>query len=341
MVSQSLYFIAISIILVLLLFLLPLPSTKQHYYEATTQAALAQIPVKFLKVIRNDSESVKFLNVTANSSEPVLFRDLYTSGHDNPHPELCPYLGMNLRLMILITSDPSHFKERIAIRMTWRHYAARADVSTGFFLGYPPSNLKSDIEAEDKLYKDIIFGRFVDSYSNLTLKTVSMLEWVDTYCYLVPKMLKTDDDVFVNVPNLLRFSDARLNATRTIWGVESKTRKVERKHKHFVPRTQYPGDVFPKFVVGPAYLITSDCIKDILVAAPNKTYLRLEDVFVTGVLRKELGIKRQIIEEFGHYKGYVFKPCVAKRKIAIHSVTYHEQFHYWRTLHTGKMKCLS
>lgn len=150
----------------------------------------------------------------------VLVRDLYAAGHARPHPELCPALGARLRLLVLVSSAPEHAAARDAVRLTWGHFAARADVAVAFVLGAAPPALRAAIDAEDALYGDVIEGRSVDSYSNLTLKTLSMLEWVDTYCPRAPRLLKTDDDMFINIPRLLQFADApsRVNASRTIWG---------------------------------------------------------------------------------------------------------------------------
>jgi len=44
----------------------------------------------------------------------------------------------------------------------------------------------------------------VDTYRNLTYKGVAALRWVDTYCSQATFVLKTDDDIFVNMFSLLR-----------------------------------------------------------------------------------------------------------------------------------------
>lgn len=63
------------------------------------------------------------------------------------------------------------------------------------------------IETEKHLYDDLIVANFEDSYDNLTLKTMSSMEWIDSYCNQSDFVLKTDDDMFINVPNLLSFID--------------------------------------------------------------------------------------------------------------------------------------
>lgn len=111
-------------------------------------------------------------------------------------------------LLILITSAPTHRDARLAIRQTWGHYAARRDIAMAFVLGATNiQSIEDSLEAESYMYSDIIRGRFIDSYNNLTLKTISSLEWVDTYCPRASYVLKTDDDMFINVLRLMAFID--------------------------------------------------------------------------------------------------------------------------------------
>ena len=46
---------------------------------------------------------------------------------------------------------------------------------------------------------------FVDTDHNLTYKGVAALRWVDTYCRHTTFVLKTDDDIFVNMFSLIRY----------------------------------------------------------------------------------------------------------------------------------------
>lgn len=57
------------------------------------------------------------------------------------------------------------------------------------------NNFLEGIEMEKHLYDDIVVANFMDSYDNLTLKTMASLEWVDTYCNQSEHILKTDDDM--------------------------------------------------------------------------------------------------------------------------------------------------
>lgn len=69
--------------------------------------------------------------------------------------------------------------------------------------------LQELVEEESLHYSDIIQEGFVDSYNNLTLKSVMMLKWVVSNCHSVRYIMKTDDDMFVNINNLVRLLKVR------------------------------------------------------------------------------------------------------------------------------------
>ncbi len=123
------------------------------------------------------------LSARIKAQKGVLTRDIYDAGHIIPNAELCPDLGQGMKLMLLITSSPEHSEPRMAIRQTWGHFSQRKDISVAFVVGLARTNPMNDaIRMETEMYGDIIQSRIADSYDNLTLKTVSMFEWVDSYC---------------------------------------------------------------------------------------------------------------------------------------------------------------
>lgn len=54
-------------------------------------------------------------------------------------------------------------------------------------------------------YGDLVQCQSRDTYTNLTLKSISALEWTRQYCPWARYLLKTDDDMFIDVRRLLRF----------------------------------------------------------------------------------------------------------------------------------------
>jgi hypothetical protein len=72
--------------------------------------------------------------------------------------------------------------KRKAIRETWGHFALMNDVRMMFFAGQTGEQEQQYIDDENLTYGDITQGNFTDHYDNLTIKTVSMLQWVKDYC---------------------------------------------------------------------------------------------------------------------------------------------------------------
>ncbi|XP_055312627.1 beta-1,3-galactosyltransferase 5 isoform X2 [Sitodiplosis mosellana] len=278
---------------------------------------------------------------TANG---VRTSDLYESGHFEANSDLCGSdAGEHIRLLILITSAPTHRDARLAIRQTWGHYASRRDIAMAFVLGATNiQSIEDSLEAESYMYSDIIRGRFIDSYNNLTLKTISSLEWVDTYCSRAAYILKTDDDMFINVLRLMAFIDKHRLEERQkiIFGRLAKRWKPIRnkRSKYYVSPQQYFPSVFPQFTTGPAYLISGSAIHDLYTKALEQTYLKLEDVFTTGIVAQLVNVKRIHVNEFLN-RRIAFNPCNLRKAISIHMVKANEQFDLWKKLMDTNTKC--
>ncbi|KAI5700077.1 hypothetical protein M8J76_001749 [Diaphorina citri] len=303
-------------------------STKALVLEDITRESVVQ---KVLPVQKN-----KYLD----KNKGIKTEDLYVAGFNIPCVDLCPKLGDGLKILILITSALDHSEARSAIRQTWGHYNLRNDVAIAFVVGIGSDSGNQIVSEESNLYGDIIQGNFVDSYDNLTLKTVAMMEWIHDYCPDTHFILKTDDDMFINVPKLLTFLVKHQNSKMTFFGRLAKKWRPIRKSssKYYVSPVQYSPNMFPDFTTGPAYLFTSDVVSDVYTKALETTYLKLEDVFTTGVVAQSLKIKRQHVNEFFN-KRIPLNACTIKKGISIHMIKYHEQFELWKKLLDGRSKC--
>ena len=117
-------------------------------------------------------------------------------------------------LLSVVISAPGNFEAREVIRQTWvrqlksqpkdRHSNVPINlVGFAFIVGLTDDkNIQKQIEDENKKYKDILQIGMIDTYYNLTIKTAGVMNWIHKYCLDVDFILKTDDDVYVNVNNL-------------------------------------------------------------------------------------------------------------------------------------------
>lgn len=62
------------------------------------------------------------------------------------------------------------------------------------------------LNKESYRYNDIIQQNFIDTYHNLTIKSVLALKWITKNCWnKVAFIIKCDDDTFLHMPNLLHY----------------------------------------------------------------------------------------------------------------------------------------
>ena len=197
------------------------------------------------------------------------------------------------------------------------------------------SSVNAKISAENFIYDDIIRANFVDSYINLTLKTISMLEWVKNKCPKALFILKVDEDVFINIPNLLKFIESKQSEKRTIFGRLAVNWLPFRNKasKYYLSYEKYKLEVFPNFTTGPAYLMTSDCVADLFDKALNLPFIpKLEDVYITGLVAQEVNITRTFVPEFVNERKVLTEYNV-KKAISLHEITPFEQFYAWKLQH--------
>ena len=93
-----------------------------------------------------------------------------------------------LSIVICVPTSRNHFKNRQAIRDSWGSLAKnkKTDLAIAFFIGNPNKGENADYERQIRKelakHQDIIQGDFIDSYKNLTYKSVNLLMWAKSYC---------------------------------------------------------------------------------------------------------------------------------------------------------------
>ncbi|KAB7494981.1 Beta-1,3-galactosyltransferase 1, partial [Armadillidium nasatum] len=175
-----------------------------------------------------------------------------------------------IHLLILVTSSADHFNERQAIRSTWGHPDYLSTYSTRLiFLLANPNNLSTQrmIVEEYRTYGDLIQEDFVESYMNLTLKTVMGIKWASLHCSRASYVMKTDDDIFVNVPLL---TTHLTNSFKPVNGD---------------PSALLP-PAHPLFAAGAGYVFSGGLLPHLFEASKHIRIIPVEDVYITGHLGK-------------------------------------------------------
>lgn len=171
-----------------------------------------------------------------------------------------------------------------------QQFTVLTKMRTVFVLGATSSgHHQRHLEAESHKYHDIIQLNFTDSYLNLTLKTLAILHWTQTFCQGAKWILKSDEDVFVNPFALTNFLQDHQNVNFVCR--MNKNLKVCRTgqrcpQKWAVSHEEYAEDYYPPYCDGPAYVVSTRMARRIYAAA-NKTHPhQMEDAYFTGVVAR-------------------------------------------------------
>lgn len=200
-------------------------------------------------------------------------------------PKLCVRRKPFLVFMIPVREDDS--ESRAAIRKTWGQdgLVPSVDIARLFFLGLSKeSKLKPDerLLNESEAYGDIIQMDFLDTYRNLTVKTMMIMNWLATYCPSARYAMKVDADIFVNVPYLVRYLQAKPPQLDYITGsvINDGRPRRDQHSKWYVSEEVYPESSFPPYVSGAGYVFSTDLAMKISWASRFVRPIHMEDVYV-------------------------------------------------------------
>lgn len=224
-------------------------------------------------------------------------------------------------MIVLVHSLHSYRDRRDAIRSTWGGAAQNGtwplygslvgpmNVRVVFILGkHKDALLEASLEQESRTIGDIVQGDFIESYTNMTLKSLLGLKWVLEFCPSVRYLFKCDDDMFVNVAailNLLRTSPM----TWSIMGPLNRGSKVYRRGKWGLSKKQYPFYYYPQYESGSGYAISADLIRPLLETSDYVPWIFIDDVYITGILGKILGVGHVTQSGFAYWTSKSPSAC--------------------------------
>lgn len=252
-------------------------------------------------------------------------------------------------IVILIHSYHDHEERRQAIRETWGSIAKGSlwpqrniDVSVRMayvFGRHLNDSLNNVLRDEAKVNNDIIQGNFMESYTNLTLKSILGLRFFSQYCGEARYYLKADDDVFVNLPfwvEILQHTPMH----RSVMGAfhhqeidKSKTRRVSRK--------DYPFERYTPYEMGLGYVIDGGLVHELISASEYVPSIPVEDVYVTGILGRILNVTHVVLKgaPFWHY--FPPKSCEISANLTLvaHKVDPENMHRIWSDLINNVAPC--
>ena len=210
-----------------------------------------------------------------------------------------------INLLIFIHTSHGHQDRRNAIRKTWTSPSMNntsPQFRYVFLLGSSQKEHDEIIQSENNVHHDIALQDFKDAYKNLTLKTLMGFHWYSRFCSNAKYVMKTDDDMYVNVSNILRIIKQPSMQGKILGHCYKTANPIRGKSKWSASHLQYPQKTYPGFCHGLGYVMSGKTARNIDVISKNVPFFYLEDVYVS-LCANELGIPLQNVDGFN---GYAF-----------------------------------
>ncbi|XP_016983628.2 UDP-GlcNAc:betaGal beta-1,3-N-acetylglucosaminyltransferase 7 [Drosophila rhopaloa] len=216
-----------------------------------------------------------------------------------------PACDKDVQVLVLVHSAVRNIDKRRIIRQTWadRSYIDHTPLRVIFLVGGVGENAEKwqqFLGRENHLHGDLIQGNFDDAYRNMTYKHVMALKWFNEKCAHAQLLVKVDDDVFMNTPQLVKYLatpslpehsmllDPDLLLCRSV--NRSRVKRTFRS-KWRVTYKEYPNRFYPEYCPGMAIVYAPDVVRRLFEAAQKAKYFWVDDVLITGILAEETGTK--------------------------------------------------
>ena len=221
------------------------------------------------------------------------------------NPGICKlYNGLReIELLILIFTMHNNIIQRNALRDTWLTHSKNnsANIRYVFLLGKTQnSKPEKSLIKESEQFGDIIQENFVDVYRNLTFKTIMGFKWAGNNCRCAKAVLKTDDDMYVNVPKFLDIirKYSTLLQTNVFGSCHQVAFPIRNENsKWFASVPSYPGKFYAGFCSGTGYLTSMNVTRKVFEISSNVPFFHLEDVYVALCIKK-LGYRLKRFQGF-------------------------------------------
>ncbi|KAL6461851.1 hypothetical protein MHYP_G00299960 [Metynnis hypsauchen] len=259
-----------------------------------------------------DMLSVEFMTaVPVKEASSIRYHEAYPHNYhfiiDEPHK--CEQENPFLVLMVPVA--PHELEARNAIRSTWgsESMVQNKTITMVFSLGLPrieAEKQQEELRLESQQYHDLIQSDFMDSYLNLTIKTMVIMDWLATRCPQASYAMKVDSDMFLNLENLMNLLLApdtpkeNYMMGKIMWNIPVIR---DKNSKWYVPKELYTEDYYPTYLLGMGYVFSNDLSEKIVEVSKEIKPFNIEDAYV-GLCLKRIGISPSDPPNPSQFKDY-------------------------------------
>ncbi|CAK8698672.1 beta-1,3-galactosyltransferase 5-like isoform X2 [Clavelina lepadiformis] len=229
-------------------------------------------------------------------------------------------------LLALIFSEEPMTSLRNLIRQTWcklKTYSQNRQVTCLFVVGQSPRGepFSNETLKESQHHHDVLLTSLLDDIRNSTRKLLTGLKWIKSNCPNVRYVLRTEDDVIINMHQLVENTLPGLPSEKFVGGLVTIDRPVRVPYsQYYVSVKEYPFPQFPPKCDSRAYLISGDVVQDIVKSSKTSGIIALDDVYM-AISSRKLGISPQNINKFIYVRSLRTLPY-AKDIVCNHTVVH-------------------
>ncbi|XP_013170723.1 PREDICTED: beta-1,3-galactosyltransferase 5-like [Papilio xuthus] len=225
---------------------------------------------------------------------------------------------LNRLFVILVTSYVGHVELRSAHRRAMSAERLKSMNATRIFLlAKIPKKEKyitqEAINNESDIFGDLLQGDFTEDYRNLTHKHLMGLQWASTFCN-TSFILKVDDDIVFNLNQTYNFITKIKDEKNLLIGymLNNTLPRRSKQNKWYVTQEEYSGNIYPPYLSGWYYIMSSNIASLITREAPYHYQFWIDDIFVTGILSEFLGITLRHLPKDYWLEYYELLECCLK-----------------------------
>ena len=174
------------------------------------------------------------------------------------------------KILIYIFSAVHNFYHRRVIRKTWGNRTVLNETAEVVFIVGRSSNISIEtaVQNENSQFNDIVQGNFLDSYYNLTYKSITAFKWLHQHCKGAKIIIKVDDDIVLNVKRVIEAVSPYQKAHRHFmcYLYDHSFVVRDQKSKFSTSVKEMSSKFYPPYCNGWVYIYTADIVEEMCEA---------------------------------------------------------------------------
>ncbi|XP_031145347.1 beta-1,3-galactosyltransferase 2-like isoform X2 [Sander lucioperca] len=325
---------------------------REHYQRFFNQTNQVNLPPPYRVHPKHRGKPNEIYEPTKSPTVPPTGTQFHQAHPHNYHfimdnEEVCKTKTPFLVLMVPVA--PTNVAARDAIRQTWGNNSlVQGEVVLTLFMmglsgGAAVEQLQEKLKQENLQHHDLIQSDFMDSYINLTIKTMVIMDWLATRCRTAAYAMKIDSDMFLNIDNLvMMLQKPGIPKLNYLTGMLMWNRPVIRSKnsKWYVPEEMYPDPQYPTYALGMGYVFSNDLPEKFVEVSKSIKPFNIEDAYI-GMCMKKLGLALTSPPNPSQFKAYNtrYDRCEYSKIITYILGSSEELVKYWTDLKKPKPPC--